>query len=91
MRLAMGATPGGLVRLVSTEALTLAAIGIVIGLVLSVAVVRVIGGLLYGVASMDALTWASAAGLVVVVAFVAAIQPAWRASRTDPTIALRGE
>lgn len=91
VRLALGDTPLGLVRLVSREALVLAAIGIALGFAATTSIVRAIDGLLYGVTSTDMVTWLSVAGLVIAVALVATIQPAWRASRVGPASALRGE
>jgi putative ABC transport system permease protein len=69
----------------------LALIGIFAGLLGAVALTRVIASLLFGVTTTDAATFLAVPALLAVVAFAAAIIPAWRASNLDPTVALREE
>jgi ABC-type antimicrobial peptide transport system permease subunit len=95
VRLALGAQPADLVRLVVTEALVLVGIGLAIGLPSALAAGRFaasqISGLLFGLEATDPLTIAAAAVVLVVVALVAAYLPARRASRVDPVMVLRSE
>jgi putative ABC transport system permease protein len=95
VRLALGARPADLVRLVVTEALVLVAIGLAIGLPAAVAAGRFaasqISGLLFGLEATDPLTIGAAAVVLVTVALLAAYLPARRASRVDPVMVLRSE
>ena len=68
-----------------------ALIGCVCGLLLAAAAGKLLSGMLYGVSSFDAETFAGVLCLMFVVAGVAALLPAWRASRTDPMQVLRDE
>ncbi len=61
------------------------------GLAGAYAVTRAMSGLLYGVRPMDPLTLVAVSSLLMAVALVATLVPAWRASRVDPTVALRYE
>jgi putative ABC transport system permease protein len=65
--------------------------GLLLGIVGGLAVTRVMGDLLFGVTTTDAVTFMSVAGLLVVVAFLACYVPARRATKVDPLIALRYE
>ena len=78
-------------QLVVTQGARLALLGIAIGVPASLAMARVLGSLLYGVAPSDAKTHAVAALAVFALALVASWLPAWRASHIDPMIALRAE
>ncbi len=91
VRLALGATPGQVVRLVATDGLRLALGGVVAGSVLSVPLGSVLGTLVFGVAIGDVGGFAAACALLIAVALVAAILPARRAGRLDPIAALRAE
>jgi len=91
LRTALGADQGDLVKLVVRQGVTLAAVGIVIGLGLSLAATRLVGNLLFDVNAHDPLVFAGIAALLGLAAFVASAQPAWRAARVDPTVALRSE
>jgi ABC-type antimicrobial peptide transport system permease subunit len=66
-------------------------IGAVVGALLAVAAGRLIASLLYGVEPRDPLALATVAGVLVLVAVMAAVIPAWRASRTDPLEAFRAD
>jgi putative ABC transport system permease protein len=89
VRLALGASSGSVLRLVAGEGGLLTALGAGIGLVGALILARALQGLLYGVSAVDALTLAAVIALVGVVAVAAVSLPAWRASRTSPTVALR--
>jgi predicted permease len=89
VRLALGASPGGILRLVLREGCLLTGLGAALGLAGAAAVTRALRGLLYGVTPLDGLTIASVVVLVAAVAIVAVGGPAWRAARVDPAAALR--
>ena len=91
VRLALGAQPAQVRRLVSRQAMTVAALGIAIGLVSAVGVTRVLGALLYAVSPTDPASLAAAALLLAAVAAMASWIPARRAARLDPALALRGD
>jgi putative ABC transport system permease protein len=91
IRIAVGATSSNLLRLIVGQALGLAAIGVVIGLVGAVALTRVIRSLLFNVDPLDGLTFVASAGVLLLIAVVSSYLPARRALRIDPTIAMRAE
>jgi putative ABC transport system permease protein len=89
VRVALGARRGGVVAMVVGDGLKLALLGAVIGLLGSLALGRVIAGLLYDVSATDPLTLALVTALLLAVAVVACLVPALRATRVDPVVALR--
>jgi putative ABC transport system permease protein len=91
VRRAFGATTRDVLRLVVGRAVRLIAAGAVIGLVLSMALGRLISTMLFGVQPLDPVTFASVAIVLAFTAAVSVVGPAWRASRIDPVVALRGE
>jgi hypothetical protein len=91
IRIALGATSTGLRRLVLMQALRVAVIGSLAGLVSAWVGLRVLRGLLFDVTPADPLLLGTATALMVAVALVAAFLPARRAGATDPMIALRAE
>jgi predicted permease len=91
VRVALGASTAGVMRLVAYEGGVLTVLGGAIGLAGAAAITRTLRGLLYGVTPLDAVTIASVVALVSAVAAVAVSQPAWRAARVDPIAALRGD
>ena len=91
IRLAFGAEPGEVFRLVLGQGLRLALIGIAIGLVVSVLLTRFLKDLLFGVTSTDVVTFSTVSVLLCLVALVACFVPAWRATQVDPMTALRYE
>ena len=90
IRLALGATPGQVVRLVLGDGVKLGAAGLVLGIAGGLAAANGIGALLHGVAPRDPVTFALAATVILATAALASWLPARRASRIAPTEALRG-
>ena len=91
VRVALGAQPGQILGLVMRQALLLAGIGIGAGLIVSVALTRVMAGLLFGVSATDAVTFGGVAAILAAVAFAASLIPAQRATSVDAMTALREE
>jgi predicted permease len=91
IRLAVGARPEGIVRLLMSEGVRLVIIGAVVGLGLSLAAARGLGALLYGVPGIDPIAFVGAPVLLVGIGVVAAFLPARKAIRVDPATALRAE
>jgi predicted permease len=91
VRLALGAQQRDVLRMVVVRGLALAGVGVALGLVAALVLTRVMQGVLYGVTSTDPLTFASVAVVLLLVATVASLVPALRATRVDPLVALRSE
>ncbi len=91
IRMALGAQKTDVLKLVATEGMVLAGIGVALGLVASLALTRIIANLLFGVGPTDPLTLIGVSFLLTSVAFLACCIPARRASRVDPIVTLRGE
>jgi putative ABC transport system permease protein len=89
VRMALGADPAGVMRLVVGGGMRLAAVGALIGTGLAAVMARVLQSSLYGVRPFDIPTWAGVCGVLGAVALVACAIPAARAARTDPAAALR--
>jgi predicted permease len=89
LRLAVGAQRGDVLRMILRRGMTLAAIGVAAGLAISFVVTRFIATLLYGVKPFDALTFGVMSLVLLAVAFVASVAPAYRAAQTDPMTTLR--
>jgi len=91
VRIALGAQPGNILGLVVRQGMGLAALGIAAGLIGALALTRVMASLLFGVTATDFLTYASISILLGMVALTACYIPARRATRIEPTVALRAE
>jgi putative ABC transport system permease protein len=91
VRLTLGAKPGAVMRQILGEGAVQAAIGLVIGLGASLAVMRGLRTILFGVEPTDPITLVTVGVSLMVVALLAVTVPAWRAMRVDPVTALRGE
>jgi predicted permease len=91
IRIALGATPRGVVRQVVGGGMRPALVGAAVGLAGAFLLTRLMAGLLYGVAATDAVTYVSVTLLLLAVALLAGALPARRAARTDPVTALRTE
>ncbi|HEV2387135.1 MAG TPA: ABC transporter permease [Candidatus Acidoferrales bacterium] len=91
VRMALGAMPQGLVRMVLWGGLRLVLAGLVAGVALGLAAARLLKGLLYGVSAGDPKIFAAAALVLLAAALAACAIPARRAARIDPVAALRNE
>jgi len=91
IRLALGATAAMVQRKIVLQTLSLAGVGVLIGLVGAVLCSRAMQSLLYGVRSGDALTFLGTAIPLLGLAVIAGFVPARRAAKMDPLVALRGE
>jgi putative ABC transport system permease protein len=91
IRLALGAQPSTVVRLVMREGLLPVAIGAIAGLLGAFWAGRLIASLLFGVRADDPVTIVLVVAALAVVTALACCLPAWRAARIDPTVTLRGE
>jgi putative ABC transport system permease protein len=91
IRMALGARPENILRLIVWQGMKQVLIGVVLGVAASLVLTRFMSGLLYGVSSTDPLTFGGVAILLSLVALVACYIPARRAMRVDPMVALRAE
>jgi ABC-type antimicrobial peptide transport system permease subunit len=91
IRMALGATRREVLRLVLREGLGVTMLGVAIGLAGALAMSRVMAGYVYGISSTDPLTFVAASLVLIMAAFLASYFPAHRATRVDPTAALRYE
>ncbi|MGH9830668.1 MAG: FtsX-like permease family protein, partial [Blastocatellia bacterium] len=91
IRFALGATRGRVLSLIVGRGLTFAAAGLFAGIVGSFFATRLIAGLLYGVPATDPIVYAGFSTLLGAVCIIACLVPAWKASKIDPSTALRLE
>jgi predicted permease len=91
IRMALGAQRRGVLLLIVSDGMKLATIGIAIGVVLGVVLTKLLGSLVFGLGSPDAITFATVSSGALAVALLACYIPAWRATRVDPLVALRNE
>jgi predicted permease len=91
VRMALGARPAAVLRLILWEAGHMAALGIAIGLAAALALSRMVESQLFGVKGADPAVLALAAAVLALVALLAALAPGWRASRISPVVALKYE
>jgi len=91
IRVAVGARPRDVIRLVLRQSLAWTAAGLVVGLALAVVATRVLSSLLYGVSPTDPLTFAGVSAILVAAIVAASVVPARRATKVDPVTALRAE
>jgi putative ABC transport system permease protein len=89
VRLALGAQPRAVLRMLLATGARVALMGITAGLILSAVLTRFVATQLYGLSALDPVTMASASALLFGVALLASFIPAWRATRIDPIVALR--
>jgi len=91
IRMALGATPAGILRLIVGHGMGIAAVGVCAGLMGALALTRFMRNLLFGVAPLDPATFVAVAVLLTAVALAASYLPARRAARIDPMVSLRSE
>ena len=91
LRLALGARPANLVRLVLSEGLRLVVLGIAIGVGAALLLTRFLEALLFGVDARDTITFVVAPAILLAAALLGCLAPARRAMRVDPAVALRAE
>lgn len=91
MRLALGATPRGILRMVLRQGMSIIVVGSALGIIMAFAVARLLAHLLVGVSSSDPVTYAGVTLMLALVALAACYIPARRATRVDPMEALRYE
>jgi predicted permease len=89
IRLALGANPPAILKLVLGQGMLLTAIGLALGVAGSVALTRTLAGLVYGVGTLDPLTFVAVPLLLSIVALLACLLPAKRAASVDPITTLR--
>jgi putative ABC transport system permease protein len=89
--MALGASASSVLRLVLSQSMITAAVGVVLGLVGSFILMRSLQSMLYEVGTADPLTFAAVALLLFAVALLASYLPARRATKVDPIVALRYE
>jgi putative ABC transport system permease protein len=91
VRAALGASRGNILGLVLRQGMTLATIGVVIGVGGAMAASQALVTLLFGVSQLDPVTYLGVIALLLVVSGIACWVPAWRAAQVDPSITLRAE
>jgi len=91
LRMALGAQRWDVLRLVLTQAVKLVLAGTALGVILALALARLLRSLIYDVSPSDPLTFTAVGFMVIIVAMLACYIPAQRATETDPMIALRAE
>jgi predicted permease len=91
IRVALGAKPADVLRMVIRQGITLTLMGVAIGVVAALGVTRLISSMIFGVTPYDPATFIAVAIILLAVAFLACYIPARRAMRVDPMVALRYE
>jgi ABC-type antimicrobial peptide transport system permease subunit len=89
LRMALGAQRADVLTLILKRGLTLAGVGLLVGLAASAILTRYVSSLLYGVRTFDPLTYIAVSTLLIVIALLASTAPALQASRVDPIKTLR--
>jgi ABC-type antimicrobial peptide transport system permease subunit len=91
VRMALGASPGNVLRMILSEALGLLGLGMILGAISLFFALRFVTAMLYNVSAYDPVTLVGVAGTLTAVAILAALVPALRAARLNPIETLRSE
>jgi putative ABC transport system permease protein len=91
IRLALGGTPGEVLRLILGQGMRVVSIGVVVGVLTALGVTRLMSSLLFGVGAADAVTFVAAGALLLTVALLACFVPARRGVKAQPAMVLRNE
>ena len=91
IRMALGANRHEVLKMITAQGMRLAAVGVVIGLLLALALAKVLSSLLIGIGTYDVSVFVIVSLLLAAVAFIASYLPARRATKIDPLVALRYE
>jgi putative ABC transport system permease protein len=91
IRMALGAQPATVLRMIMREGSIMLLCGVALGLLLAMATGKVLSGILYGVGALDPIAFATSPALLAIAALVATWIPARRATRVNPVVALRTE
>lgn len=91
VRIALGAAPASIIRLVLVECITITACAIAVGLGFSILISKFMRGIIYGISMIDSVTFIVAPLLILIISTAAAYSPARRASHADPLQSLRSE
>lgn len=91
VRLALGATPARILRMVLREGALIAGVGVLLGIPASLAASRFASSLLYGLTATDPRVLIASAAVLLALGMAASARPAWRAARLDPAATLRGD
>jgi predicted permease len=91
IRMALGATPGGITNMVIRQGLLLGGIGVAVGIAGALLLTRFLSSLLFGIEPTDPITFVAIGFLMMMVAIISSYIPARRAARIDPVISLRTE
>jgi ABC-type antimicrobial peptide transport system permease subunit len=89
VRMALGATPGAMIRMVILSGLKLTFAGLAIGVCSALALARGMATFIYGIPAIDPVTFLGVPAFMLAITFIACIFPAWKAAQIDPVDALR--
>jgi ABC-type antimicrobial peptide transport system permease subunit len=89
LRMALGAVPDQVLRMILRESLTVVGVGVAVGVGAAYWASRLVAAMLFGLSTTDPATYAIVASVLMFIALVASLLPARRASRIDPLIALK--
>jgi ABC-type antimicrobial peptide transport system permease subunit len=91
VRMALGAGPANVLRMILRESLSILCLGLVTGIAIAAAMGRFVASLLFGLSATDLPTYAMVVALLAATALIASMAPAVRASHIDPAVALKRE